>query len=626
MNEVCLPVTGIDTWMIVAIAAAAVVLIVAGVVALKSTKARIAALAIAPLAIAGIAMSGPAPAAQAAETAYPGFTIAGWTYDDGPPPLLLSEPATGSQQATLDALEGMVADGSATRSTTVTVQSQDGTQTIPMADSSWQFTNDQYVVGVDYADFIQADMALEEPYGDLPVTVTHTYDYEDPCGRQLQTVIVYTGTYFYGESCTGSGELPYPDFTVGGWTYNDDPGNPLLISDEPTADQADILAALEDLLLDAQATRSVEMSVTSADGTQTLPIDVPWTYYGNAAIALDYAAFLDAVADLTDPSGALTIAVTFAYDYFDECGDEMATIIDFIGSYEVQQNCPDDGEPVYVGFTVGGWTFNEDPFDPLLQSDVLTPDQVATMIELEAMVGEGTATREATALIFSASGTESVPLGDTAWFFNDDYSISIGFQDFVEADQQLENPLGDLTITITLRYAYEDDCGDSQETTVLYTGSYYYGEQTCEPQDEPYPGFTVGGWQFDDESSLVVSDAPAAEMASVLMTLEDMVDNGGAEREDTIQLTSEDGSDTVGIPSVNVLSFDDEWRAGLLPAAVEMGLAQLDNPYGNLTLSVVLRYFYPDECGQTQETVVQFVGTYVNPAPELLAARARAVV
>lgn len=198
MLATCLPATGIDTWIIALLAGVALVLLVAGFVALKSAKARIAVLAIAPLALLGVAATAPVSPAQALESAYEGFTIPGWTAEineeDPSMSVYLSDAATPEQEATLTALEGMVTEGTAVRSAVATVQSEDLSETIVLDGSSWFFWEFDYEVAVFYDDFWFAVTELENPIGELPLTVTFTYDYTDDCDRPLQTVIVYTGT------------------------------------------------------------------------------------------------------------------------------------------------------------------------------------------------------------------------------------------------------------------------------------------------------------------------------------------------------------------------------------------------------------------------------------------------
>jgi len=172
--------------------------VIAGIGAVKSAKARIAVLAIAPLALLGVAATAPASPAQAVESAYDGFTIPGWTYEPNEQEptlsLYLSDPATSEQEATLTALEDGVTEGSVIRSTVVTVQSADLSETVVLDGSSWFFWEFDYQVAVFSNAFWQGASELENPFGELPLTVTFTYDYADDCDRPLQTVIVYTGT------------------------------------------------------------------------------------------------------------------------------------------------------------------------------------------------------------------------------------------------------------------------------------------------------------------------------------------------------------------------------------------------------------------------------------------------
>ena len=195
----CLPATGSDnTLLMVLLLAAAAVLIVVGLVAVRSTKGRIAMLAIAPLALAGLALSAPTSAAQALEVAEPNFTASDtWTQLPFPASDYLSEDPTVAQDTFLDTIEAEVTAGTATRSTTVTLTSQDGVNTVDIPqnwfeddfDHSVIVTNEDVGVGV----VALNALGVDQGYGNLTLTLTHTYNYKTGAGCPLQTVVTYTG-------------------------------------------------------------------------------------------------------------------------------------------------------------------------------------------------------------------------------------------------------------------------------------------------------------------------------------------------------------------------------------------------------------------------------------------------
>ena len=195
----CLPATGSDnTTLIVVAVALAALLLTAGIIAVTKSKGRIALLMLPVVALALVLGGAPAKSAQAVETAYAGFTIPGWTYEpgeDGPADdLYVSDAASAEQEVTLTALEDMNTAGTATRTTVVTVQSDDLSESVTLDGSSWFFLGVDFQTAVFYDDFWTGVDELEDEIGNLPLTVTHTYDYKDSCGKPLQTVVVYTGT------------------------------------------------------------------------------------------------------------------------------------------------------------------------------------------------------------------------------------------------------------------------------------------------------------------------------------------------------------------------------------------------------------------------------------------------
>ena len=197
----CLPATGSDNIVLMTLLlGVAALLIVAGLVAVRSTKGRIALLAIAPLALAGLALSAPTSSAQALEVAEPSFTASDtWSvtpFDAGSD--YLSEDPTPAQTAFLTTIETEVTAGTATRSTTLTLTSQNGVNIVSLPLTWYPNDTDGSVIVPSEAVFdgVEAlnDIESGQGLGDLTLTLTQTYDYKTAAGCPLQTVVVYTGT------------------------------------------------------------------------------------------------------------------------------------------------------------------------------------------------------------------------------------------------------------------------------------------------------------------------------------------------------------------------------------------------------------------------------------------------
>ena len=203
----CLPATGSDNVLLMTVLlGVAALLIVAGLFAVRSTKGRIAMLAIAPLALAGLALSAPASSAQALEVAEPSFTASDtWTeVPPGPLANYLSEDPTPTQVTFLDTMQDQVVEGTATETTTLTLTSQNGVNVVPLSLVGWSEDDFDHSVLITNASVGAGIAALNllgvgQGYGTLTLTLTHTYDYKTAAGCPLQTVVVYNGTIFSPE-------------------------------------------------------------------------------------------------------------------------------------------------------------------------------------------------------------------------------------------------------------------------------------------------------------------------------------------------------------------------------------------------------------------------------------------
>lgn len=199
MPAACLPATGIDTWTIALLIAGAAMLLAMGVVAVRRSRRGIA-LGIVPLLLLGVVLAAPAAPAQAITVAYPGFTV-GTTDIDDPSPWFespdnvwaLDQALTPEQEATLADLAEMINadDASLTIGDVQFATLVDPPQTTTQPSSSVVFAAELYYPTVTSEAVDAAVDALNDL--NLSMTVTYTYDYQDDCGRPLQTVIVFTG-------------------------------------------------------------------------------------------------------------------------------------------------------------------------------------------------------------------------------------------------------------------------------------------------------------------------------------------------------------------------------------------------------------------------------------------------
>jgi LPXTG-motif cell wall-anchored protein len=192
MPAACLPATGPEQWTVMLLLGVAAVLLAAGVVAMRTARGRVA-LALIPLAILGLAVSAPAQPAQAAESAFPGFTIdATWYPVDGPDNDWVQDASlTPEQEATFAALQQILANEPGA-TLTVAIHLANGNppnQQADLPDDAATFIDGLPIVLASAVDPVR--VAWDST--GIQMTVTYTVDYHDPCGKPLQTVLVYTG-------------------------------------------------------------------------------------------------------------------------------------------------------------------------------------------------------------------------------------------------------------------------------------------------------------------------------------------------------------------------------------------------------------------------------------------------
>ncbi len=191
----CLAETGVDATPLVILAVLAVVLLAAGVLALRTSKARIA-LVLLPVALLALAFGGAtANTAQAAPPAQKiaDFTVSDtWTYDD---PDFTSEPATVASLEKLAQLEDWVIEYGTLTSQVVTMTNEDGTES---ADATAAISGYDFATGSFRFDAaLLEDVASELGFGLLTLTVQVTWPYFDECAKPISTVTTWTGTLDY---------------------------------------------------------------------------------------------------------------------------------------------------------------------------------------------------------------------------------------------------------------------------------------------------------------------------------------------------------------------------------------------------------------------------------------------
>lgn len=200
LPDACLPATGIDNWTILLLVGVAMLLIVAGVLAVKKAKGRLA-MVLAPLAILGLVVAAPASPAQALETAIPNYSFSDtWTVSGSVVDWdALSENATGQALIDSQTLYDMEVDGSATKTVSLVAVANPnpgGTYTFPGPTYPWSYDDTDFSVLLEGSGpgGLNTAFTLLQDNTNVAVTLTFTYDYEDQCGKPLQTVLTYTGS------------------------------------------------------------------------------------------------------------------------------------------------------------------------------------------------------------------------------------------------------------------------------------------------------------------------------------------------------------------------------------------------------------------------------------------------
>ena len=199
LPQACLPATGSDNMtLIVVLVGLAAILLAAGVIAVTKSRGRIALLMLPVVALALVLGAAPAKPAQALETAIPGFSFSDtWTTQGGILDwTVTSEDATGAALANMQTLEDMVVDGTATKTTSLTVASSPDPgdlytfQVVPGSFDDFDFS---YEIPGTGPNSLGTAIALLEDSTQLATNLTFTYDYKDSCNRPLQTVVIYSG-------------------------------------------------------------------------------------------------------------------------------------------------------------------------------------------------------------------------------------------------------------------------------------------------------------------------------------------------------------------------------------------------------------------------------------------------
>ncbi len=199
LPQACLPATGSDNMMlIIVLVSLAAILLAAGVIAVKKSRGRMALL----LPVAALALVlGAAPAKQAValETAIPAFSFSDtWTTEGTIVDWdVTSEDATGPALVDMQTLEDMVVEGTATKTTSLTVASSPDPgdlytfQIVPGFFDDFDFSYE--IPGTGPNSLSTAIALLDNDSTNLTTILTFTYDYKDSCNRPLQTVVTYSG-------------------------------------------------------------------------------------------------------------------------------------------------------------------------------------------------------------------------------------------------------------------------------------------------------------------------------------------------------------------------------------------------------------------------------------------------
>jgi hypothetical protein len=195
MPAACLPATGLEPTHLVLLAIVAAVLLVGGVVAMRSTKAR-AGLVLLPMLLLALVFAGtPTSAAQAVTAKVPDATVStAWAVGGGTISSLIP-PA-----AVLDSIEEASAlseDAGNIPVYATTVSRPDGTSPTVIMPQPAGFNPANGQVTMSEISVVGTILFAFPPglSGAYPLTTTITFNYEDDCGKPLQTVFTWTGVY-----------------------------------------------------------------------------------------------------------------------------------------------------------------------------------------------------------------------------------------------------------------------------------------------------------------------------------------------------------------------------------------------------------------------------------------------
>ena len=197
----CLPATGLDATPLALLAVLALVLLVGGVIALRSQRARVATvlLPLAALALVFGATASSAPAQAVPPTAkIADFTVSD-TWTEIAATVYESEAASPADAASLAQLEDWAAEFAVVPTYAITLTSQNGAETVSVSDDALLSFAATGVVGLGQAEVDAAQQTLTPPnrYGNLTLTLTYTWPYYDQCANALSTVTTWTGAVFY---------------------------------------------------------------------------------------------------------------------------------------------------------------------------------------------------------------------------------------------------------------------------------------------------------------------------------------------------------------------------------------------------------------------------------------------
>jgi hypothetical protein len=202
MTEVCLAATGQEQWPFIALALVAVALLTVGAVLIARKRGR-AVLFVAPLAVLALVAGGTVAQPAQAVTAKISDTVMSteWNYDW---PDITSDVPSASNFALFEQA-AMLQQAAGTVPTYRTFITWPGSEEFPGAETFEVVPN---IAGLDASNGVgeingdDVEDAIIEWWSPLALqrsvytlTMTVTFDYLDDCGKPLQTVFTYTGTY-----------------------------------------------------------------------------------------------------------------------------------------------------------------------------------------------------------------------------------------------------------------------------------------------------------------------------------------------------------------------------------------------------------------------------------------------